>query len=834
MSLKKYIPSSSKKAAFHIKFLKDFFIFKRDIKKFCFFKILIPVQYKKACLKPIKDDKVIFFELQADELSNSDRLLYNTLVKKYNLDIHVHFLLKGSVSQNELYRRQQAFLKDAATAKYLIYNDSYNFTGALKKRKGQHIINLWHGAGAFKKFGFSIAEKKFGMDADEMRKFPLHPDYDIVTVSSPEVRWAYIEAMGKEKRKDCVKALGISRTDIFYDDNFITSSRERLYEIFPNAKGKKVILYAPTFRGHVNTAKSPDMLNIRMFKEHLSDDYVLLFNHHPFVKRPPEVPYDLREFAIDLTGLMTIDELITVTDICISDYSSLIFEYSLFEKPMIFYAYDLANYFDWRGFYYDYHELTPGPICYTNKEMLDYIDHIDERFDKDAVHRFREKFMSSCDGHATERIIENFFGNDIEKYKRSQPLSGDYTGIPDSSRPYYEYTDLMQFFSKLKDNVKKYYINESSLPVIKGQIALVLDEYSDTSVFHEIIKHADKYKNLSIIDDFSKNDLSMKEYIKKLARSEFILSAGEPYLLRMFDIRPETKLIQVTPELLPVFKGWNNRKERVIAFNRYDCENFPINSKYDEIISSFKGSFSDKDGNLTDLISYNYPLKENGIVNCLGNIYTDMFFDKPFIKHAKKQLECLIPESKGKKKILFLCKNRPGLHSMLSHLLTTIYEEFASDYICIVKTSDSELIPEYLQGFAVSPALRRIDNINNLAAEDLKQDDMRIKEISEVRLLNACDIIVSDYVTKAFSVLSTDKKLILYTPDIAFYPEKAEALIDYEKEFSSIIAKNPAEFIERIYESDKDRIKNVSLIRDKYLSNCDGKASERLLSHLAD
>ena len=82
MSLKKYMPSTQTKAAFHITFLKKFFIFKRDIKKFCFFKILVPIQYKKACLKPLQEDKVIFLEISAEELSNSDRLLYNTLIYK--------------------------------------------------------------------------------------------------------------------------------------------------------------------------------------------------------------------------------------------------------------------------------------------------------------------------------------------------------------------------------------------------------------------------------------------------------------------------------------------------------------------------------------------------------------------------------------------------------------------------------------------------------------------------------------------------------------------------------------------------------------------------------
>ena len=103
---------------------------------------------------------------------------------------------------------------------------------------------------------------------------------------------------------------------------------------------------------------------------------------------------------------MEIEELLCTADICISDYSSLIFEYSLFEKPMIFFAYDLDEYFDYRGFYYDYDEMTPGPIVKDSHELIRTIKEIDAAFDPAEVAAFKEKFMSACDGKATERIID--------------------------------------------------------------------------------------------------------------------------------------------------------------------------------------------------------------------------------------------------------------------------------------------------------------------------------------------------------------------------------------------------------------------------------------------
>ena len=88
----------------------------------------------------------------------------------------------------------------------------------------------------------------------------------------------------------------------------------------------------------------------------------------------------------------------------------LIFEYALFKRPMIFFAYDLDDYNDWRGFYYDYGDMTPGPVVRTSAELADYLGNLDARFDAAEVAAFRKKFMSACDGHATERICQLVVG----------------------------------------------------------------------------------------------------------------------------------------------------------------------------------------------------------------------------------------------------------------------------------------------------------------------------------------------------------------------------------------------------------------------------------------
>lgn len=379
----------------------------------------MPQAYNSEVSKPIMENKVIIIEPRYDFLSNNFQVLYKELTEKYNFDVHVHYLRESFVPKAEYRENCKVMLRDMATAKYVFMNEASRITSCIKPRPETVITQLWHGCGAFKRFGKSTADLIFGASRESMERHPFNKNYTYVTVSSPEVVWAFEEAMDLQNEKGVVTASGVSRTDVFFHEEEMQKARQKLEGLMPASKGKKVILFAPTFRGRVATATTPDCLSVEQFAASLSDEYILLFKHHPVVKERPAIPAAFENsFAMDMSDLMSIEELLFVSDICISDYSSLIFEYSLLERPMLFYAYDLEEYFDWRGFYYDYDELTPGPICTTNEQMIDYIKDIDTSFNRQEIIDFKEKFMSSCDGHSTERIMEMVFGKDLETYRK--------------------------------------------------------------------------------------------------------------------------------------------------------------------------------------------------------------------------------------------------------------------------------------------------------------------------------------------------------------------------------------------------------------------------------
>ncbi|MCQ2462589.1 MAG: CDP-glycerol glycerophosphotransferase family protein [Clostridia bacterium] len=394
-------------------------VYLKAVKKYNIFTIdkIYPLIYNLYARYPVNENKVLFIEYTHPHMTESFICLYNALKNGYRYDTECVFCMHNTGSRRQQRKRMRRIIKKAAAAKYIFFNEGNDRFSRIAFRPETEVTQLWHGCGAFKRFGLSCADLKFGATREYMQTHPFYNGYKTVTVSSAEVMWAYEQAMGYTRESGVVKPLGISRTDDFYDEKYISDSYEMLYKAVPQAKGKKVLLYAPTFRGHVNSACAPDFLDIRRLHEKLSGEWVLIIKQHPHVKKRPQVPEECAAFAFDVSDSMQINNLLCAADVCISDYSSLVFEYSLLQRPMIFLAPDLEEYFDWRGFYYDYYDMTPGPVVKTTDEIIDFIKSLPGSFDMNRVINFRNRFMSACDGHSTERIIREVFDNP-EKHRK--------------------------------------------------------------------------------------------------------------------------------------------------------------------------------------------------------------------------------------------------------------------------------------------------------------------------------------------------------------------------------------------------------------------------------
>ena len=173
---------------------------------------------------------------------------------------------------------------------------------------------------------------------------------------------------------------------------------------------KKVIMYAPTWRVRNQFNMKID---IQELKKQLQDDYVLMLRIHPFaVKGLKEDLLD--EFVINVSNYPSVEELYLASDIVITDYSSVMFDYAILNRPMLFFTYDLEDYRDTlRGFNFDFVAEAPGPLLKTSDEVIQSIVNIDKVAQEhdEALQKFRKKFCEYEKGTASEQIFQRVMQN---------------------------------------------------------------------------------------------------------------------------------------------------------------------------------------------------------------------------------------------------------------------------------------------------------------------------------------------------------------------------------------------------------------------------------------
>ncbi|MFZ7133045.1 MAG: CDP-glycerol glycerophosphotransferase family protein [Eubacteriales bacterium] len=290
-----------------------------------------------------------------------------------------------------------------STSKYFIVDDYYYPIYVIKPKKQVCIIQVWHACGAFKKFGYSLMDKSYGATKEFVQKVKIHSNYNYALVSSENVADIYSNAFHMDKKR--IISIGIPRTDIFFNKDKIEGIQKNLYEKYPQLKGSKVILFAPTFRGDSKFRASSDYLPdfYKLFAA-LKSEYKIIIKLHPFVSKEFAVVPEMQDFIIDLSSYEDINELMFISELLITDYSSVIFEYALLEKPMIFYAPDLNTYLHERDFYYDYEEFVPGPITKDTQGLIKIIKN--GSYDLRRITLFKNEFFDYQDGKSSQRFVK--------------------------------------------------------------------------------------------------------------------------------------------------------------------------------------------------------------------------------------------------------------------------------------------------------------------------------------------------------------------------------------------------------------------------------------------
>jgi len=361
---------------------------------------------------------ILFESFQGRNVSCSPKAIYlEALKNKKYKDYKLVWALrdientpKFLQNDNTVFVKYKSFcyMTYLAKAKYWITNST--MPQYAYPKKDQIFIQNWHGT-PLKRLGCDIQNAQ-----DNAQKLSdTHKQYisqgkkiDYFISPSPfyteKISTAFNQEINRDKK---FLELGYPRNDFLF--KFSDSDVKRVKNALNIPENKKVIMYAPTFRDD-NYERGKGFhysceIDFDLLYKALSEDYVILFRAHYFVIDN----YDLERykgFVIDVSRYEDINELYIVSDMLVTDYSSVFFDYANLERPIIFFMYDYERYKNkMRDFYLDLKEL-PGRVCYTSKELLPLI--LNDQDNKTDLKEFNKKFNTFCDAKSSQRVLKYF------------------------------------------------------------------------------------------------------------------------------------------------------------------------------------------------------------------------------------------------------------------------------------------------------------------------------------------------------------------------------------------------------------------------------------------
>lgn len=363
-------------------------------------------------LFPIKKNKLLF-QSGRSKVDCHPYAIYKYIKENYSDDYECIWIVERETDTSMLesgdfcyYKTFKSFIA-MVTSKYWIRSQSLG--SIIKKKKNQSYIQMWHGAGDLKKCGYDclpVAERK-----DEVLSHAKEWDYLITTDIGNHT--SMLSSTGY--KKDTL-LLGSADSDILInaDDKYIKNIKKKLK--LSNKSNKKIIMYAPTFRDF-DLESVENKINLPIMKLGNLKEYIILLRLHPLVSKKIE-NLKLPNNFVNVGWYPNIVDLYLVTDILITDYSSVVFPFMILNKYLILYPYDMERYIDLRGgFYLDYKKDLPGPIVYTEDELIKTILQIQTLKEKytEKINTFNQKYNILNDGHVCERFVQALKSGKFDK-----------------------------------------------------------------------------------------------------------------------------------------------------------------------------------------------------------------------------------------------------------------------------------------------------------------------------------------------------------------------------------------------------------------------------------
>lgn len=360
-----------------------------------------------SLLSSIKDNKITFIMTHDDKFNGNIKYVYEYIKNnypKYELNIISRNDYDADIRKKNFFKIFKQIVNlyiiknyNLATSKYIFLNNIFITAAYMSFKDEVRIIQLWHAIGTFKKFGENY---KPSDKIDRLQKKANSIYTDVVVCSDKDVD-VYSKAFNINKDK--VHVVGSPACDVFNDKIRIENIKQKVYTEYPSIKNKRTYLYAPTFRdSYEENMKILNYVN-KISKELKNDEDIVLLRLHPHIYKKYADKYEFNN-VIDVSNYEDVIELMVVSDVLITDYSSLFYEYSYLEKPIIFFAFDLEKYNITRGFYYDYYKYVPGEVVDNIDKLIKKIN-IGE-YNCEKISEFKTNYFDYIDGNSTKRLLD--------------------------------------------------------------------------------------------------------------------------------------------------------------------------------------------------------------------------------------------------------------------------------------------------------------------------------------------------------------------------------------------------------------------------------------------
>ncbi|WP_072235150.1 CDP-glycerol glycerophosphotransferase family protein [Campylobacter coli] len=309
---------------------------------------------------------------------------------------HSSFVVKINYKSNLLYK-----IWIISQSRIVFVDQADSILSKISLHKKTDFVQLWHAGGAYKAFGFDAYKEDRDVKSEFSRIKRIHGKYTHVVISDNNLR--NIMSKAYNMQEDKILALGLVRSDLMYKINNLSEIKNKILNFYNIKNDVFIVMYCPTFRTE-NEKRYSDINFLEVVEKAVSlcyNKYCILYRNHPSIQLSKKY---FSSNIIDVSNRVDIVELMASADMLITDYSSILFDFAYFSKPIVLFVPDLKEYVsNNRKLYFQPEDLVGKQMVARNFDEL-YQCILNPIVSDKIWHNF----MSACDGQVCKKIYHFF------------------------------------------------------------------------------------------------------------------------------------------------------------------------------------------------------------------------------------------------------------------------------------------------------------------------------------------------------------------------------------------------------------------------------------------